>query len=686
MMRTRRHGRAEVLLVCLFLAISTAGVYWQVKDHEFITFDDNEYVTANPQVLRGLTSDGVKWAFTSRDAGNWHPVTWLSHMLDVRMFGLNAGAHHLMNVLFHIANALLLFLVLHRMTHALWRSAFVAALFALHPLHVESVAWASERKDVLSTFFWMLTMGAYVLYAEKPGVVRYLTALFSFALGLLAKPMLVTLPFVLLLLDYWPLNRLRRQAASLKPVTPEAPWDDTAEAKKTGAPGRAAVRRLLVEKLPFLALSALSIGVTLYAQQRALTDVPVADRLGNAVISTMKYIALMVAPTDLAIFYPHRGMPPWWLLVPAAGLLLEITLLIAWKGHRAPYSRTGWFWYLGTLVPVIGLVQVGAQAMADRYTYVPLIGLFILVAWGVEDFTRAWRKRTVLLAAVSALTLGFLTFLSFNQISHWRTGIELFTHCANVTENNSWAYLQLGIALDDAGRPEAAIESYRAALAISPNHAVTHYNLGLVLARRGQVEEAERHYREAVRLQPRASNFRNNLGLVFARQGKTEEAEAEYREALAIRPDYANAHNNLGVLLAQKGRTEEAIAHYREALAARPGYSSAHNNWGYCLMMADRVEEAIPHFIAALRLKPDDANIHANLGTAFVKHRNPDRAVMHFEEAIRLAPNNINVRATLGKLLAVQGKRDLASIQFKEILRLDPDNEEATRALTVLSR
>jgi len=428
----------------LFLTITTIIVYWQVRTYDFINCDDNLYVIENPSVFSGLTFKNVIWAFTDAHAGNWHPVTWLSHMLDCQVFGLNPGRHHLTNLFFHIANTLLLFLILRMMTGALWQSGFVAALFALHPLHVESVAWIAERKDVLSTFFWMLTMYSYVRYVRAPGLERYWPVLLFFILGLMAKPMLVTLPFVLLLLDYWPLGRFNAGASH----------------KNTSA-----VAGLIREKIPLFVFVAASCSITFFVQKssgavRSLEDFSFTVRLANALVSYGGYLAKMVWPHSLAIFYPHPGMPSALKIAGACLMLIGISYVAVKTASKHPYMIVGWLWYVGTLVPVIGLVQVGPQAMADRYTYIPLIGIFIMIAWGIPEAVASWRQKRVCLPVLGIGAVILLSALTWGQAAYWKNSHTLFKHAISVTEKNYTIHYNLGIALFDQGGKTEAITHF----------------------------------------------------------------------------------------------------------------------------------------------------------------------------------------------------------------------------------
>jgi len=633
------------LLICFVLITAILISFWQVKDFDFINLDDLQYVTENPAVQSGLTMKGIAWAFSTTYASNWHPLTWISHMLDVQLFGLKPGWHHLVNVCFHIVNTILLFLILNRMTRALWPSAFVAALFALHPLHVESVAWIAERKDVLSTFFWMLTMGAYVFYVEKPDTKKYLLTLLFFALGLMAKPMLVTLPFVLLLLDYWPLGRLQIQTLSGRdssgtldaniPKTKKKKPQKTAahnhaETKKALQPPvqRPALPALIKEKIPFFALSAVSAIVTLYAQKKggavgSLDILPFHARMANAIVSYADYIEKMIWPRNLAVFYPHPGIPPGWLVLGSALTLLIITVLVLRSAKRSPYLVTGWLWYLGTLVPVIGLVQVGLQAMADRYTYVPLIGLFMMIAWGIFELTRKWPHQKILLVASTGVILLILMFGTWSQARYWQNSLSLFGHAIRVTADNYVAHNNLGVALARIGEKEKAAFHYSEAIRMKPNFENAHYNLGNYLASQGRTGEAIVQYSEAIRIKPNYSKARNNLGAMLASQGKFQEAIVQYEKALQTEPSNASFHYNLGLALASLNRHDEAIRYFREALRIQPNYAEVHNDLGMVLAIQGKTGEAIAHFREALLLKPNFAPARQNLNRALQTEKKP---------------------------------------------------------------
>jgi tetratricopeptide (TPR) repeat protein len=590
------------ILLCLLLLMVTLSVYWQVQDYDFVNFDDPKYVIENSYVQEDMTLKSIIWAFTTVHMGSWHPLTWLSHMLDYQFYGMKPGWHHLTNLFFHILSTILLFFVLKKMTGSFWKSGFVAALFALHPLHVESVAWVSERKDVLSTFFWMLTMLGYIWYVEHPAVNRYLLVVVLFTLGLISKPMLVTLPFVLLLLDFWPLYRFRFHQ-------PES----SGNSKQ-----RSILFRLIWEKVPLFILVAIISALTFYAQKQggaiaSFDFIPLKVRIANALVSYVKYIGKMIYPSNLAVFYPHPGMLPWWKITGACLLLVSISFLAIKVIKQSPYFAVGWLWYLGTLVPVIGLVQVGTQSIADRYTYIPLIGLFIIIAWGIPELFVRWRHLRIEATILVTVLLLILMAVTWKQLGYWKDSVTLFDHTLKVTSKNWLSHNNLGTALNKKGRTEEAIHHYLEALHIKPNFEEAHYNLGNALNKQGRTEEAIHHYLEAVSTEPDYEEAHYNLGLLLNKEGRTEEAIHHYLEALRIKPDFEKAHNNLGNALDKQGRTEEAIHHYLEALRIKPDFKEAYNNMGVALFGKGDIEGAIACFQDALRIKPDYVQAKNNL-------------------------------------------------------------------------
>ena len=553
--------------VCIFLAVITLAVFGRTLRYEFINFDDDVYVYNNPTVAAGVTLKGIAQAFFQGGSGawDWVPLTTISHMLDCQFYGLNAGGHHLTNVLLHAASAILLFLVLRQMTGAVWRSAFMAAVFAIHPLRVESVAWVTERKDVLSGLFFMLTLWAYARHVRRPGsFINYAMVALLFALGLMSKAMLVTLPFVLLLLDYWPLHRF----SPLTPVEP-AGW-----LKNLSIPAR-----LIIEKIPLLLLSVASCAFTVQALGPATPfaeEVPFLLRIGNALISYATYVGQMFYPAGLAGFYPYpiRGLP-LWKIIAAFVLLAAVSLgVFIWR-QRRPYFLVGWLWYLGMLVPVTGLVQAGAQAHADRFTYLPQIGLYLMVAWMLAELSTRWRYRQWVLGCSAIIVLGALIFLAQRQTSVWKNSETFWTATIGNTSNNAFAHDNLGAVLAQNGRVDEAIVQFQAALVIQPDYAVAHYNLGNALFQAGQPDEAIVHYQKALAIRPDYAEAHDNLGNVLFQKGQVDEAIIQLQQAVAIRPDNAITRFNLGNALLRRGRMDEAIVHYQKALAIQPGFVEA---------------------------------------------------------------------------------------------------------------
>jgi Flp pilus assembly protein TadD len=582
-------GRPD-LLILLGLAVMTFAIYAQVIGHQFITLDDDSYIRENPMVNRGVTLAGLAWAFTTFYVANWHPLTWIAHMIDSQLFGMNAGGHLLVNALIHVANTLLVFWFLLRTTHARWASALVAALFALHPLHVESVAWASERKDTLSTFFGLLSLIAYLRYAEERSSSQYAWTSVTLALGLLAKPMLVTWPFVMLLLDYWPLRRF--ELTSREEVATKL-W------------------LLVREKLPLFALVAASAVITSVAQSRAgavrtFTDFPIALRLSNALVSYAKYLLLTFWPSDLAVYYPltPTGIPGWQ-IIGAAFLLIGITAFCLFQGKIRPYLIVGWLWFLGTLVPVIGLVQVGGQTMADRYFYIPSIGLFIAVVFGLADIAKSWRVAPSLSAGIAGGVLLIVGTLTNAQIHLWSDSFTLFKHALAVAPPSLHIENGLGHAMRRSGRLDEAAVHFEKALQIRPDDYVSLLNMGATRYYQGRLAEAVEYYQSAIRSQPDAPKGHNLLGLALAKQNRNEAALDEMRRASELAPKDAEIRNNLGLALAGLGRIPEAIDQLHEALRLNPNNAEAHANLGLALLESGKPRESIPEFEAALRLKPE---------------------------------------------------------------------------------
>jgi Flp pilus assembly protein TadD len=600
---------AHPAFICALLGVVTFALFWPVRSFDFISLDDSDYVTGNPHVKAGLTWEGVVWAFGIGRVHNWHPLTWLSHMLDAQLFGTGAAAPHVINVLFHIANSILLFLLLRSATGAHWRSAFVAALFAWHPLHVESIAWISERKDVLSTLFWLLTLWAYSRIQKSdiggPRLVfasgYYWMALLFFVLGLMAKPMLVTLPFVMLLWDVWPLGR----------------WKFEVQRPRFNV-----LARLLVEKTPFFALSAASCVITVLSQKKAIqnfTYFPLETRIENAFVSYVRYLGKMFWPSDLTLPYPpHPGHWPMALTVFSVALVLGLCAAALWLGRKQPFVLTGWFWFLGTLVPVIGLVQVGIQSLADRYTYVPLIGAFIVLVWGVAFFTMGMDLPKFAAGTVSVAVLVACAARTHGQLTYWRNSETVFGH----------------------------------AIAVNPRDPLAQYSLGFHLFEKGRLLEAIAHYRIALELNPLSVELLSDLGAALDQVGDTTEAIEKLTQALRIAPDHALTHYRLANALDKVGQRNEAIEQYRLAVQHQPDFIEARNNFAVALFRASKVEEAIVQFREAVRFQPTNANAHFNLARALTGTGRRDEAVTNLLETLRLQPDFTPARQLLQSLSA----------------------------------
>ena len=585
--------RPLVTLVYAFLVLGTLAVFWQVRDFEFLHYDDHCYVHQNSQVLRGLTWDGVVWAFTTGYASNWHPMTWLSHMLDCTLFGPDPGRMHLVNVFLHLASTLLLFTILWKTTGALWRSGFVAAAFALHPMHVESVAWIAERKDVLSTFFLLLALGAYVSYVKRRSISRYLASLAFFALGLMAKPMLVTLPFLLLLLDYWPLNRFDVPAGS-----------------GAGRPKRRTARtdgrwpvfyRIIAEKIPFFVLAAVSSAVTFLVQRAggAVAESPMLSldiRIANALLSYTKYIGKVFWPRNLAVFYPlDPGRFAFWQVAASFLLLFVVSVLVVRLGRERKYLPVGWFWFVGTLVPVIGLVQVGMQAMANRYTYVPYLGIFIMIAWGLPEFLPTWPHRKAVLGLLMITILAALGICAHRQVSYWRNGVALFSQAIEVTDDNYVAYFNRATAYNKRGLWQEAMQDYLESIKTMPDDAKSHYDLGFVYGKLNRWQEAVGAFDEAIRLKPDFADAYSNRGAAYGELGLRQEAIASFRKAVELDPNSAEAHHNLANELLAAGGYDEAVEQYRKVLSLTPDGLASMNNLAWLIATCPGLKNRDPN-------------------------------------------------------------------------------------------
>jgi protein O-mannosyl-transferase len=698
--------------VCLALIVLTLIIYWQVMNFEFVNYDDNVFVTQNIHVSSGLKLENIKWAFTSMYASNWMPLTWLSFMLDSQISKMNPTFFHLSNVLFHIFNSILLFIILERMTGAFWRSTLVAILFAIHPLHVESVAWITERKDVLSTFFLLLTVWSYVYYIQRSNYKRYAIVFILFALGLMSKPMLVTLPFILLLLDYWP---LKRYTLFNRPESSKSEKEENVFQMKIFA-------HLVYEKIPLFFLSIISIIITIIAQKQEIAIrqiIPFYIRLENACVSYCSYMIKMVWPASLAALYPHPEYIALGQIFAAAILLIGISSAAIYYKKRFPYLIFGWLWYLGTLVPVIGLVQVGVQSMADRYTYISIIGLFIIIVWTVADLTKKLVYRQYILTLLSAVIVFSLMLVTYSQIKYWKNSETLFTRTLDVTENNYVMECNMGVLLAGQGNIQDAVLHYEAALKINPKDADTNYNYGNLLAAQGKMENAVKLYNASIKEKPKFAPAYNNLGIIFSREGRQEKAIEQFREATRLNPDYAEAKDNLenainqqakakelqsdknnvdgniavntlkgrmqmGMSLLKKGDLDAAIKQFSEVLKHDPNNLNAHISIGLALGYKQNFEEAISHFRKAIEINPKIVEAYNSLAVALTYTGKIEEAIIQLEKAIKINPKFAKAHNTLGVILAKTGKVEDAIYHLQRAVQIDPDNHEAKKNLDIV--
>ncbi len=653
--RTAIRGIALALVALVLIGYGRTGS----GDFDFVNIDDEDYVVANPHVTGGITLDNLRWAATAFHSYNWHPLTWISLQLDSQLFGTTAGVYHRTNVLLHAANVVLLFWLLRRLSGALWPSALVAALFAIHPTHVESVAWVAERKDVLSALFWLLTIAAYARYAEQPGVGRYLLVVVAFALGLMAKPMLATLPFVLLLLDYWPLRRWPAEETRTTPYIP------------------ASLPRLLAEKVPLLCLVILSVLLTLRAQEglvQSLEHFPVSLRVANALVSYVKYIGMTLCPIDLAVYYPYPGRSlPSWQWLGAAGLLAGLSAVLLWAGRRRRYLTVGWLWYLGTMVPVIGLVQVSNQALADRYTYIPTMGLFIMLAWGLADFCAGLRDRVALAGVLTGGVLALFLVLTIQQVQHWRDSEALWRHALEVSGSSASAHEGLGLALARKGKLEEAVKHLDASSRLDPNVARVQGNLGMALAQLGELDAASVCLERAVQLEPDSAKSRLHLGQVREQQGRYEEAVREFKAALRIDSNSTEARLGLAGALAGQGAFDQAREVYETLLRADPDSALLHDELGRLLKRQGKLKEAVACYDRALELQPEFHTAWNNKGAALEAMNEFARAVDCYRHAIELEPNQMIYRVNLAYALEENGQHEASITQYEVANRLQPN-------------
>jgi len=655
MIRERKTSKLTILLIYLTLTLATFIAYQQVGRNGFVWDDNSLYITNNPHVRCGITWESVFWAISTIHCF-WHPVTWLSHILDFELFGLNPFYHHLVNLSLHIVNTLLVFWVLKRMTGAIWRSAFVAAVFALHPLHVESVAWVSERKDLLCGLFWMLTIAAYIRYAERPSIGRYLLVITAFGLGLMAKPMIVTLPFVLLLLDYWPLRRFQWEWQATSEVLPPSDSANICCQRSTPLEKKAVfltgstLWRLICEKIPLFILIVPSAIVTFIAQQKGgamstFKAVSVDMRIANAIVSYVGYISKMVYPSGLAALYPYsyERLLGWQTIVSTIVLAVLTVSVIHLARQQRPYLLVGWLWYLGTLVPVVGLIQIGSQSMADRYTYLSSIGFFIIVAWGMHELLAKRRYLKVGLAISAGIAVVILLVCTRVQVQYWRDDLTLFGRAFEVTKNNRLMLNNLGAGFADHGKHNEAIICYSEVLRFEPNNPGGHSNLANSLAAQGKFNEAISHYHQALKFKPNYLEAHINFGAMLLNQGEFDEAINHFQQALQIGPNNPAIYHNLGSAYAAEGKFGEAIGYYRQALKINPDFAVSLNNLARIFATNSTTElqdpdEAIELAERAAKLtRYQNAIILDTLAAAYASAERFSRAVETAEKALRLA-------------------------------------------------
>jgi tetratricopeptide (TPR) repeat protein len=728
--------------LCFLLAVATWLTYWPLGENKFVNVDDPQYLTENPHVNSGLSLAGVVWALGTGHASNWHPLTWVSHMLDCSVFGLNPRGHHLVSLAFHIANAILLFLLLHRMTGAPWRCFFVAALFALHPTHVESVAWGSERKDVLSASFFLLTLWAYREYViaagarlattlesstpafraeaglgrNTPRAIRwYLVTLFLFVLALMSKPMAVTLPFVLLLLDFWPLRRLqlpscRDSESNGSPIPQSSPSTVQLSSAPTLPRSHASLFTLVREKLPLFLLS-LGAGIVTFLVQKSggavssFSAISLPSRLANCAVSYLRYLGKTVWPVNLSPIYVHPNPWPAMFVITACGVLLALSLLAVARARRQPWFFTGWFWFVGVLVPAIGLVQVGPQAMADRYLYLPSIGLFIMFVWFAAEFLpdgsrvresepgeRAGESTAqpayaraagirVLIIPVGISALAGCMLCSWFQVQYWREGEVLYRHALDLDPDNYVAGDYLGNALHAKNRDEEALALFSKTVRLQPLFPEGQYNLGTLLLHKGILDDAVRHLEIAVKLSPNDGNAHHNLANAYLQSNRLPEAEKEYLQAIALKPGDPGPQASLGEVLLRQNRLAEAELAFSEAARLEPDRAEAHRNLAVALVRQGKVAEAISHFAEAVRLKPSDPDLRFNLGLALLENHRLREAEEQFLKIIQVKPDDTRAHYRLAIALHEQRRSREAVAQYRQALQFTPDFPEALNEL-----
>jgi tetratricopeptide (TPR) repeat protein len=662
------------MISILVLIILNIIIYWQVQNHSFINYDDPLYVTSNDRVQSGIVLKSIISTFTEIQAANWHPLTMISHMLDWALFGNEAGGHHWTSLILHIINTVLLFLLLNQMTGAIWRSALVAALFAIHPINVESVAWIAERKNVLSTFFWILTMLFYVRYVRQPGWKRYLPVLTCFALGLMSKPMLVTLPFVLLLMDYWPLNRTAIDTRN----------ENRAVIQKSLQLKKAKSSFLILEKAPLFALTAISICVTLYAQHSAgavvsMDYLPLSQRMTNAIFSYGLYLKKMLWPLDLSVFYPQYNMATGELIIVSFFLIL-ITAMVLKYYRKRPYLLVGWLWYLGTLVPVIGIVQVGSQAMADRYAYVPFMGLFIMLVWSAAEIAKKNKYITHIIALTSILIISALLVISWQRCQLWGDTRALWIDVVK-HHNVAFAYNLRGLSYAEKNQYRLALADYDAAIALNKKFAEAFSNRGNLYVAIGQYNNALSDYNEAQRLKPQFADAYYNRGLLYLKTRQLDKAIVDFTNAINIDSKNADYFNNRGMALGLKGEYEKSFADFNQALRLNQNLTEAYLNRGIIHQAHKQYLSAIMNFTQALSIKPAYVDARFNRGMVFAALGKYDLAITDFFHVLQVDPKHVSALNNMGIVLIKMKRYEDSSVQFRKILRIKPDDDKSLKYL-----
>lgn len=698
-------SRKQILAVYAALIVLTLAAFWQVKDNEFLNFDDDVYVTENLHVQAGLTPAGIAWAFTTLDAEFWHPLTWLSLMLDAQIYGPSPSGFHMSNLIWHILTTLLLFWLLHRMTGAVWPSAFVAALFGVHPLHVESVAWIAERKDMVSGFFWMMTLCLYVYYTEKPDIKRYLLVMLSFACGLMSKSIVVTLPVILILLDYWPLGRLKRKMNAVSAPPAKTPVSAQTEKNRKAAkskiidplavpamPDDTAQPSLwfipiwqIKEKAPFFILSFVFVGLTIYAQDvLKLESWPLWSRIANAFVSYLTYVAHIFYPLGLAVFYPYVISLPVWKIVLCVLLFFSISAAVIATARRFPQLVVGWCWYVIALLPVIGIIQVGKHSWADRYSYLSSIGITIMLAWGVPLLfkDKSWRKK--ILMPVGIVFVLIMVLLTWRQVGFWQNSIMLYERALKVTENNALAHYNLASTYVDYGRTQDAKPHFREAIRIRPNAYEPRVNLGVALATEGNYEEAIKLYKEAIEIYPQDEVTYCNLGAAYSDTGRDKEAAEQFFKAMELNPDYSEAYFNYANLLKKQGKIAEAVTQYRRAIELNFGHVEAHQALGEILTNQNQSAEAIVHYLEVVKAKPTEFRVLNNLAVNMDKQGRYVEAIDYYRRALDIQPNNPGVHYNLAVALLRTGDAGAGRFHFSRALEVKPDFVLAREALKAM--